>query len=192
MAQVTLGGLAAGMLVGVLLPWRWSVALGAIASIGYTVVFIAQTPGHHPVIAVAFLFLFIVVPQIVAPVWFGLASGFAIRYWTKGRLALRIVATLAAASLIAVLHQYLQADPKWKQATEKDAATFVRGHSDVAAKLGVIQGLNPISMRLGDRLPYSQIEYFVRGTNRNALVVVEISGDRKKPTFRVVSIKDQK
>ena len=192
MAQVAVGGLAAGLLVGVILPWRWAVAPAAIASIGYTVVFIWQTPDRHPLIAVAFLFVFIVVPQIIAPAWFGLGLGFAIRTWTKDRLALRFVGILVAVSLIAGLHQLLQADPKWKQAVEKDGEAFVRGHSEVVAKIGVIQGANPNSMRLGDRLPYSQIEYYVRGTLRNALVVVEISGDRKAPSFRVISIKDEK
>src|SRR5687767_9844976 len=101
MAQASVWGFAAGLLVGVLLPWRWTVALAIVASIAYSAVFIAQTPERGPWVAYAFLFLFVVAPQIIAPVWFGSALGIAIRRWSKDRLALRLVLTMAAAALVA-------------------------------------------------------------------------------------------
>lgn len=193
LATATLGGLAIGLLVGVLLPLRWGVGLAALATIGYAAMFIAKTPDHHPVPMVAFLFLLVVVPQIIAPPWAGLGLGAALRKWTTNRLKLRFTATIGVLLLVAAAHELLQADPRWKGATEKSGEHFVRGHAAVAAKVGPVRSATAISTtrRIGDRLPFSKIQYYVRGERGASVVVVDVSGRRAAPAFRIDAIRDE-
>jgi hypothetical protein len=183
-------GAGGGLLLGAFLPPRWSLSLVIVATVGFMGYLLTHVQDRPEIIMEYFLIFFIILPQLVLPVWVGLGAGYALRRWTATRLLLRALATAGVAAALYGLFELGRMEPRWKKDVEASGAAFVKSHPDVLSRAGAVRTANMLGATsvTGAELPYSQLQFFVRGEKGDLVVEVGVTGARASPAFHITSI----